>query len=353
MRKIILEDIERILSSDIDWNVFQNKTVLITGANGMLPSYMVEVLLTLNRKYDFNIKVLALVRNLKRALNCFNGYTEKDGLYYIVQDVSTPIMYASPIHYIVHAASQASPLYYGTDPVGTLNANIMGTHTLLELAVKKTTESFLFFSTGGVYGDMSDNTLPIKEDMCGYLNPLKVRSCYFESKRMGENMCVSYSYQYGIKTSIVRVFHTLGPNINLSDGRAFSDFCKCIVENRDIVLRSDGCAKRSFCYVSDAVVAYFKILLNGEDRQAYNVGGGIKEEISMCDLAKNLIALYPQKHLKVIYDIDLNNVTYGKMKSPIMRVLPDLEKIEKLGWSQQIPVLEAFQRTIGAILDSE
>ena len=252
-----------------------------------------------------------------------------------------------PIDFIVHAASQASPKYYGIDPVGTLNANILGTHNLLNLGLDKKIESFLMFSSGGVYGEIPSEKMPMKETDSGYLNTLNVRSCYFESKRMAENMCVSYAHQYDLNTKIVRVFHTYGPNMDLNDGRAFSDFCKNIIENKDIVLHSDGSARRTFCYVSDAVKAYFLILLNGEKGNAYNVGNQF-QETSIKELTETLVHLYPEKKLNVVIDIDSNSITYAKMKSPVKRTVPDISKVMKLGWIPSISIAEGFKRTIDA-----
>ncbi len=346
MNNIVKEDLANIVSAEyIDWSRFTNKTVLITGANGMLPSYMVETLLYLNETTGSNIKVIALVRNRQKALDVFG---ERENLDLLVQDVCEDIHIERGLNFIIHAASQASPSFYGTDPVGTLKANVLGTYNLLELARKKNVESFLYFSSGTIYGTIAKGST-YKEDEYGLVDPLKVRSCYAESKKMGETMCVSYSYQYGIKTKMIRIFHTFGPNIQLNDGRAFSDFCKSIVEHNDIVLHSDGRATRPFCYVSDAIKAYFKILLDGETASAYNVGGDKDHEISMKDLAELLVNLYPERGLKVVFDIDSNNVTYGKMKAPQESFLADLSKVKNLGWEQTISLRDSFKRTIEAI----
>lgn len=353
MHSIIKEDIGDIINEQtIDWKKFDNSTVLITGANGMLPSYMVFVLLELRKMNIIHCKVLALVRNIEKARKVFSDYSEADGLFFINQDVSSPIDYSSDIDYIIHAASQASPLFYGTDPVGTLSANIFGTINLLNIAVEKRVKHFLYYSSSTIYGNVQNESCKLNENDMGVIDPLNIRNCYSESKRMGENMCSSYAYQFGVPASIVRIFHTLGPMININDGRAFSDFVKCVVNNENIVLHSNGHAKRTFCYVSDAIKAFFLVLLNGVSCKAYNVGGGLSNEISMNDLAHLLISLYPQKQLKVFYDINPDNVTYGKMKSSVNRLVPDLSEMEALGWKQTISIAEAFRRTIMVVSDN-
>ena len=352
MNTIIRQDLERITSSEIiDWKRFENKTVLISGANGMLPSYMVETLLFLNEKFGYNVKVIALVRNLEKAKKIFAEYDGNPMLEYLIQDVAEPIKYQGRVDFMVHAASQAAPSYYGVDPVGTFKANTLGTINLLELAKEKNVEGLLYFSTGSVYGDISGEKVLLDENMPGIVNILEVRSCYAESKRAGENACVCYNYQYKVPTKIVRIFHTFGPKVNLNDGRVFSDFCKNILNNENIVLKSDGSAKRSFLYVADAVIAYFKVLLDGEDAKAYNVGGDEAHEISIKDLSIMLVGLYPEKNLKVIFDINKDDLTYTKMRTPQKQVLPNLDRILALGWEATTDIKSSFKRTLDSLME--
>lgn len=350
MNTIIRQDLERITASKIvDWKRFENKTVLISGANGMLPSYMVETLLYLNERYGYNVKVIALVRNIEKAKLVFADYDGNPMLEYLVQDVAQPIDYSGKVDYIIHAASQAAPLYYGVDPVGTFKANTLGTINMLELAKEKKVEGILYFSTGSVYGDIPGEKVLLDENMPGNVNILEVRNCYAESKRAGENACVCYNYQYHVPSKIIRIFHTFGPKVNLNDGRVFSDFCKNILNNENIVLKSDGSAKRSFLYVADAVIAYFKVLLDGEVATAYNVGGDEKHEISIKDLSELLVGLYPEKKLQVIFDIDKDDLTYTKMRTPQKQVLPNLDRIRSLGWDTTTSVRDCFKKTIDAL----
>lgn len=349
MNPILQQDLEHIISFNaVNWDSFRGKTVLISGANGMLPSYMVETLLYLNKKYDYHIKVVALVRNEEKARKCFSDHIQESALEFLVQDVSESIHYNGDVHYIIHAASQAAPSYYGVDPVGTFKSNTLGTLNMLELAREKNVEGFLFFSTGEVYGSVED-TPYLKEDHLGVVDTLDIRKCYSESKRAGENACVCYHYQYQVPAKIVRIFHTFGPKINLNDGRVFSDFCNKILRNEDIVLKSDGSAKRCFCYVADAVQAYFLVLLNGESSSAYNVGGDESREISILELSKILVGLYPQKNLKIIFDIDKEDLTYSKMAASYKQRLPNIERISDLGWNLSTSIEDSFKRTIDAI----
>lgn len=347
MNKIIEKDINEILESNIiDWDKFRNTNVLITGANGMLPSYLVFTLLELNKR-GMNVHVYALVRNRQKAELVFKDFLFDTHLHLLVQDVSDPISIDVPFKYIIHAASQASPKYYGIDPVGTIRANVLGTINTLELAKEHHSKGYLYFSSGEVYGIVSPEKFPFKECDYGYLDILNVRNCYAESKRMGESLCVSYHRQYNIPAKIVRIFHTYGPSMTMNDGRVFGDFCKNIVNGEDIVMNSDGSAVRLFCYVTDAIVAYLKVLLDGDDAQAYNVAN-LKGESSIYELAQTLVALYPKKKLKVVRNLN-SQTEASKMKSSLVKAIPDCSKITSLGWNPTISIKEGFRRTIESL----
>lgn len=342
---IIKEDLEFIYSSDINWSHFYHKTILITGANGFLPAYLVESLLYLNYKNpQNNVKVVALVRSLKNAQFRFSEYLNNLNLVFIEQDVCETILKEIKVDYIIHAASQASPKYYGIDPVGTISANVMGTINLLNFSRLNNIKSFLFFSSSEVYGELSSSQMPAKENLFGHIDPTNVRACYSESKRMGENICVSYNHQFAIPIKIVRPFHTYGPGMKLDDGRVYADFVSDILNNKDICMLSDGSATRAFCYLSDATIGFFKVLLNGINGEAYNVGNP-NEEYSILELAEIIANIYPEKNLKVIKHIRPENHSY--LKSIVSRNSPDISKISKsLNWEPIMSVNSGFKRTI-------
>jgi len=345
---IIQEDLESLLAADLPWTELAGKTVLVTGANGFLPAYMVETFLYLNEHTSSEkIKIIGLVRNQEKASNRFCLYQEKTDLKLIVQDVCSPILLDEKIDYIIHAASQASPKYYGKDPVGTLSPNVIGTYNLLNLAKDHGVEGFLFFSSGEVYGEVTASQIPTKESDYGYVDPTNVRSCYGESKRMGETMCVSWFHQYGVATKIVRPFHTYGPGMSLDDGRVYADFIADILNNRDIVMKSDGSAIRAFCYLADAVQGFLTVLLKGENGQAYNVGND-RGEASILDLAHKLVSLFPEKGLKVVKKEVIQPPGY--LQSNILRNCPDISKIRELGWQPTTSIEEGFNRTIRSFL---
>lgn len=342
INRILREDMEAIVANTaLDWECFSGKRVLITGASGFLPAYLVETLLYLNSAKKLDVHITALVRSRENFENRFSHHLGNPNLTVLVQDVSTRINLTLPHHFIIHAASQASPKYYGIDPVGTLSANVLGTMQLLELARNHPVKSFLYFSSGEVYGETQ--RVPTRESDYGYIDPTSVRSCYAESKRMGENMCVSWHAQYQVPAKIVRPFHTYGPGMKLDDGRVYADFVRDILENRSIAVKSTGTASRAFCYLADATAGFFTVLLKGENGVPYNVGND-QAEISVMDLANLLTNLYPEKQLEVIKEY--SPASKGYLQSSITRNCPDISRINSLGWGPRTSLVEGFKRTI-------
>jgi len=343
VHEIIYNDLIQVIESNLDWDRFKNKTILITGANGFLPAYMVYGFLLLNDHKNLNIKVLGLVRNEEKARLKFGDLLQRPDFEFLVQDVKEPIITDQPIHFCIHAASQASPKYYKIDPVGTINANVLGTNNLLHLAKEKNMDSFLFVSSGEVYGQVEEENVPTKENQYGYTDILDVRSCYGEAKRLSETMCVAWFQQFGVQAKTIRPFHTYGPGLEMNDGRVYADFVSDIVHDRNIIMKSDGSARRAFCYIADATLGFFTVLLSGENGKAYNLGNS-KAEYSILELAEVLCTLFPNKMLKVIRDETMPAGNY--MKSPIARNCPDTTALEALGWKSWTTVEQGFYNTI-------
>ncbi|OIQ03358.1 MAG: UDP-glucuronate decarboxylase [Zetaproteobacteria bacterium CG06_land_8_20_14_3_00_59_53] len=325
----------------IPWHSLGGKTVLISGASGFLASHMVETLLFLNEAHQLNITVLALVRSRDGFIQRFHHHLNRSELFCIVEDINSPLHMEQKIDFIVHAASQASPKYYATDPVGTLSANTLGTANLLELARRHQVEGFLYFSSAEVYGESAQ--VPTAESDYGCIDPLAVRSCYAESKRMGENMCVSWHHQYGVPARIVRPFHTYGPGMKLDDGRVYADFVADIVNGRNIKLKSDGQARRAFCYVADATAGFLMVLLRGENAQAYNIGNP-DADTSIRDLALMLAGLYAEKGISVEFEDRKEREDY--LPSKISVACPDISLARGLGWVPVTALEIGFSKTI-------
>jgi UDP-glucuronate decarboxylase len=339
---VIEEDLKRITSSGLPWERFFGKSVLITGANGFVPAYMLETLLHLNDSRNAGVRIIAMVRNREKAKRKFAHLDNRQDFAVHVQDVRDEYSGPGPADFIIHAASQASPKYFGVDPVGTFEANVLGTQRMLQLAHQSQSEGFLFFSSGEVYGQPADTTKLVAESDYGYLDPLQVRSCYSEGKRAGETLCACWHAQHGVPAKIARLSHTYGPGMELNDGRVFADFVADIVEGRNIVLKSDGSARRPFCYLADATEAYFRVLLLGVPGEAYNVGSGM--QCSMLELAEALCRLFPERGCKVVRQP--REMADSYIPSQVQGFELDLSKIRTLGWEATTSIEEGFRRTV-------
>lgn len=344
MNKIISEDIKDI-DRFIDPKPFLNKNIVITGGSGFLPAYIVEYFLFLNQKYSTqNIEVIILVRNLSKAKVRFEKYLGNSSLKIYKHDVTEYFNYNGQIDIIIHAASQASPKFFGLDPVGTLTANTIGTYNLLKLGVEKKIESFLFFSSSEIYGSSSEfSRINILETNYEMIDPNNVRSCYSLSKKMGENICTSFSEQFGLNVKIVRPFHTYGPGMSLDDGRVFADFVKNVVYKENIIIKSDGKAIRSYCYIKDATISFLKVLTDGENNSPYNVGNP-NETYSVSELAKLIIDVAKIPGLECLINEKNSKASY--LKSPVNRLVPNISKLITLGYVPITKASEGFERTI-------
>lgn len=337
---IIKNDIEKIvLQAYLPWDSLKNKTFLFSGSTGIIASFMIETLLVLNEVKGYNIKLILITRNKEKVNFRFKKYIVKNKIKIIKKDV-LDFSYDcdEKIDYYVHVASNADPRLFVNDPVGTLKANCLGTINLLESAKINKPEGFFYFSSGEVYGDIFKD-IPIKESDYGIVDLDRIRNCYAEGKRVGEMLCNSYFSQYGIKTKIARPAHTYGPDFNSQDTRAFSNFVNCVLNNRDIILNSDGKAKRSFLYIADAVLGYFTIILKGENGQAYNVGNDY--EISILELANIIIKASGKNYLKVNFNDKIISNS-GKSSNCLL----DNSKLKKLGWKPITNELEGFSKVI-------
>lgn len=343
---IIREDMENIYDRFENWDWLKRQAIFITGAYGMLASYLTFFFIYLNeRNPDLQIQIYAQGRNEKKMEKRFSPYTKRGYFHVVTDDICSELKLSDKIDYIVHAASLASPQYYAVNPTGTLLPNTIGTYHLLEFARKQTVKSFLFFSSGDVYGVVPENIAQVTETDFGYIDTMNIRSCYGESKRMGETMCKAWSSQFGVPAKCVRIYHTYGPTMDIQhDQRSFSEFVKNIVNCEDILMKSDGKSIRSFCYSADAVDGFLRILQNGQPGEAYNLCNNAGE-ISIKDLAELLVRLQPEKKLKVIQVARTQDDVY--LESPVKKtVCISTEKLQRLGWKPTYRLEKGFLNTI-------
>lgn len=333
------KDIEEVIDR-IPYQKIEGCTFLITGANGFLASNLVHTLMYLN-KYYFNKKcmVIALCRNREKAMCVFSKYLDNVYFKLCIQSVEEKISLDEEVDYIIHAASNAVTSDFRKVPADILDANIIGTSNLLKFSKTKRLKGFLFFSSGAVYGEVPGDVSLVKEEDAFELKYSQTDSCYAEGKRAGEALCRSYWEQYKIPTKIVRISHTYGPGINLNDGRVFSDFIKSICNGKKLVIKGSGNDTRPFCYITDALVAFFLVLIEGQNGEAYNMANS-HETVTIYELAKKLTTqAFPMRNL----EIEAPHLEKG---AEIKKIMVDTEKLQKLGWIAKVDIIEGFRRTV-------
>ena len=338
MNRVLEDDLKTIIAEDLSWEKLKNKTVMITGASGMVGSYMLYVLLMLNEEKHYGIKVDAVMRNVNKLPEEIRN---REDVNVVVADVTKDIPDVGDIDYIIHAASPASPLIMQNQPVETIAANTIGTFKTLELAKEKNAEGYLFISSREIYGQPDEGQEFFYENTYGFVDQLNPRSCYSEGKKAAETMCVCFHEEYGLNTKIARLAHTYGPGMSIYDGRVQADFLKNVYHNEDIVLKSEGTAVRTYTYIADAIAGMYRILLDSEDI-VYNIGNEAGK-VSIRDLAEILVSIYPERGLKLVFDIPEGGT---KGTAPYTLGILSSEKLRKLGWNPKYSVKDGFKRTL-------
>ena len=332
---IFLEDIKSIVNElEEFYDELEGKTVLIAGGKGFLGTYFTSVLTKINETLSKPMKIIVLdslitSKDKKDSVN--------QNIEFLEQDISKSFEIDDNIDYIIHAASIASPPTYRKFPIKTVDVNYQGTKNLLEIAKEKKVRSMLLLSSSEIYGD--PEIFPTPESYVGKVSCTGPRACYDESKRLAETISILYFQQYKIPIKIARPFNVYGPYLNLDDGRIIPDFMNNAINKSQIIIHSDGSPTRSFCYVSDAIGGFFKLLLSKHDGIICNVGND--EEVSVKNVAntiKNIVA--KPISIKIIESNDPNYT-----KDNPQRRCPDLSLIKKsVNYIPKIDLEEGLKR---------
>lgn len=331
------DDIQQVASLSLPWEQLEGCNILITGATGLIGSTLVEVLLA--RQQQFHI--YAAGRNEERAKRQLGHIWNDPRLHFLQYDVIAPLQGNTDFHYIIHAASDASPAAFANTPVEVMKANFMGVCNLLDYGREHNLRRLLYVSSGEVYGEGDGRVFT--EDYSGYVNPVKARSCYPQSKRASETLCASYAAEYGIETVIARPCHTYGPGFTPADNRVYAQFIRNVLQGNDIVMKSDGSQFRSWCYVVDCASALLHILLRGESGEAYNIADE-QSNISIRQLAE-MVAEIAQR--KVVIELPSNAEAAGF--NVVTKSVYDTAKLQALGWTVEGSMHDKMQRTINSV----
>ena len=353
----LFEDIAEIAEDSIDWNKLSGKTVLVTGAAGFIAFHIVTAMLLHNDGLKENvtadsessrINIVGMVRNLERAERKYGALADRDDLTLIEQDVCEPFDFGIRSDFVIHAASQASAWHFENDPVGTIRANLVGTDNALSYA-KDCGATLLLVSSLKVYGDITDGSKELTEEMQGYVDPDLYKNCYAIGKRASETLAASYAKQYGMSIKIVRPSYIFGA-ASLDDDRVWAQFIANVIRGEDILLKSNGAPYRSFCYVTDTVRAVFRVMLDGEDMQPYNISDK-SCDITIRGFAKKAVEAFPEKGLKLVFankeDEAEPAVDYTKKTPEIM----NNRRLTELGWSAKVDISKGIKRAVAILTE--
>lgn len=328
---------------------FAGKTILLTGAAGFLGSQFVHFFARLNdsRLQQAPCRLLAFDNYLRGVPAWLAAASVRRDIDVRRADIIAERSYPAA-DFIIHAASVASPIFYRKHPIETMDANVVGLRNLLDHALTKRPESFLFFSSSEIYGDPDPAHIPTAEDYRGFVSCTGPRACYDESKRYGETLCAAFHQVHGVPVKVARPFNNYGPGLGIADRRVLPDFFRDVLGGQDIVLLSDGRATRTFCYISDAITGYLLVLLCGHDGEAFNIGTE-RPEISMADLARMVIGV-SGRDLRVTHR-QSDDPNY--LRDNPQRRCPDLAKARRLlGYDPRIGLEEGLTRMLAYYRES-
>lgn len=332
------KEVRTIADLPIEWDKLENRTIMLSGATGMIGSFFIDVILS--KWDDLHCNIIALGRDEKKAKDRFGEYLDGNRLQFVVHDVCCPISYSVKIDYILHLASNTHPLAYSQYPIETITTNIIGTYNLLKTASKMNCRRTIFASTVEIYGANRGDVELFDEHYCGYIDCNTMRAGYPESKRAGEALCQAFIQQEGLDIVIPRLPRTYGPTMQMTDSKASSQFLKKALLGEDIVLKSKGDQFFSYCHVADAVAGMLFCLLRGKCGEAYNIADE-KSDIRLRDLAQ-MLADYAG--LKVVFELPSEGERAGYSGATKARL--DSSKIKQLGWEEKFPLPIGIRETL-------
>lgn len=345
---LYLEDVEYCASLDLDWCKLDGADILISGATGMIGTFLIDTLMMKNYVLGFNCNIIALGRKTKRAQQRL-PYFDIPSFRFIECDISSQGDFpeiGSDIAF--HFASTTHPVAYATDPIGTIDSNVKGLNNLIKTvssSASKDVNNFVLASSVEIYGENRGDVEKFAEDYCGYINCNTLRAGYPESKRICEALCQAYMSQLGVLPVIPRLPRTYGPTLLRTDTKALSQFLRNGIEGQDIVLKSKGEQEYSYLYVSDVVSGILFCFAQGETGGAYNIADDASD-VKLKDLAQTIASA---SGTSVVFQ--LPNETEVKGFSKSTKALMDASKLQALGWKAKYSMSEGIDRTIRIMKD--
>lgn len=335
-----IEEIGKRLEADAA--VLSGSTVLLCGGHGFLGRYFLALFQWLNTNVLKEPCSLIVLDNHITSSEQAEDAASAPNVRFIAHDVIQPLHLNEGIDYVIHAAGLASPQYYRKYPLETLEVATIGTKNLLSLGRAHSLKGFLFFSSSEIYGDPDPAQVPTPETYRGNVSCHGPRACYDESKRLGETLCAIFHQLHGVPAKIVRPFNVYGPGIQETDYRVLANFASHILKGEPMRVYGTGKQTRTFCYVTDAIVGFMKVLLRGRSGEAYNIGNPTPE-VSMLELAKAL-----EQAMGRSLPMELVQHPEHYPADEPQRRCPDIAKAKReLGYDPQVDLAKGLKRFLG------
>lgn len=340
-----ISDIDRVSSILPELDNMAGKSVLITGAAGLICSSVVDILFRYNDTHKNHIQIYAAGRWLKEMEDRFHAQIDRSDFHFVAYDASrTDNTIDCAVDYIIHGASNAHPSLIVQEPVETMMSNFLGMKCLLDYARSCSAKRVLYISSSEVYGQKKGGE-PFKEGQYGYIDLLNARNSYSVGKRAAETLCISYAVEYGVESVIVRPGHIYGPTASPRDNRVSSAWAFQAARGEDIIMKSDGTQIRSYCYSLDCASAILKVLLTGENCQAYNISNP-KSIINIKHMGE-ILAKAGEVHLRMESASNEDIKGFNPMSNSSL----ESESLLALGWSGCFNAEEGLTHTVQILKD--
>lgn len=330
-------DLERVQAAVPHLERLDGKSILITGAGGLICSALVDFLMQCG-----GIRIWAAGRDVEKLRRRFSYWQGRQELRFLQYDALEPLNCVESFDYLIHGASNANPAAYTAQPVETMMANIQGLERILRYAAEHGGQRVLYVSSSEVYGK-KDGPEPYGEADYGFVDILNPRACYPSAKRASETLCAAYAQEYGVEAVIVRPGHVYGPTATASDNRASTQFPRDVLAGKDIVMKSAGTQLRSYCYVLDCASAMAAVLTCGESGRAYN----ISNKNALVTIRQMAQAFADEAGRKLLFEdpTDAERRGYNLMDNSAL----DAAALEALGWYGIFDLEEGVKATLDAM----
>lgn len=332
-------DLDAVCNLDLPWNDLKEKTVVVSGATGMIGAFFIDVLMRKNETTELGCNIVALGRSVEKARLRLPYFESCHFSFEEVSVASAVFRPAYPADYVLHLASSTHPRQYSSDPIGTIRANVDGLQNLLEFSADSGAR-LLFASSVEIYGENRGDVERFDEGYCGNIDCNTLRACYNESKRLGEAMCQAYRSQRGVEAVIARIARVYGPTLLNEDSKALSQFIRQSLAGEDVVLKSEGTQRFSYLHVADAVSGLLHVMLLAIDGEAYNLADK-GSDIALRDLARLVAGV---GGVDVVFDLPDAQEAAGYSVATL--ALMNGSKAQGLGWKARYTIEDGLRSTV-------